>query len=183
MTVIAQIIGIIGMINNVISFAMKKQKTIIVMQFAGSILFCINMLMLDAVSGGLLNGAGIIRGIVFMNKRRLGRFKNLFVGVLIALYVTCYILSFTVFGKELTWWNLTIEFLPLIAMIFMTFGYAAEGAKKTRIFGLLNSPPWLIYNISNLNIGGTICEVFCISSIIFGMLMFDRKEVDKNGTV
>ena len=183
MTVFAQVIGIIGMVNNVISFAMKKQKTIIVMQFVGSILFSINMLMLDAVSGGLMNVAGIIRGIVFMNKSRLGRFKNPFVGGLMTLYVACYVLSFTVFGKEATAWNLIIEFLPLFSMVVMTLGYAADGAKKTRIFGFLNSPPWLIYNIYNSNIGGTICEVFCISSIIFGMLMFDRKKVDKNGTV
>ena len=75
------------------------------------------------------------------------------------------------------------EFLPLFAMIVMTTGFAVDGAKKTRIYGFINSPPWLIYNIINWTIGGIICEVFCISSIIVGMIRYDRKGVYKNGTV
>ncbi len=183
MEIFAQIIGIVGMIVNICSFVQKEQKNIIAMQFAGSILFSLNMFMLNAISGALMNGAGIIRGIVFMNKSRLGKYKNCFVSALIVLYIICYVLSFAVFGKEATSWNLILDFLPLFAMIVMTLGYAAEGAKKTRIFGFLNSPPWLVYNICNGNIGGTICEVFCILSIIAGMILYDRKDMNKNGTV
>jgi len=86
-------------------------------------------------------------------------------------------------GEEATMRNLIIESLPVFAMIVMTIGFALEGAKKTRIFGFINSPPWLIYNIVNWTVGGIICEVFCISSIIVGMIRYDRKGVYKNGTV
>ena len=183
MEIAAQIIGILGMIIIVISFAQKQQRTIIVMQFAGSLLFAANMFLLGAVSGGLMNVGGIVRGVVFLNKKRLGKYKWLFVIGLAVFYVVLYSMSFFVFGKPATIENLLFEFLPVFAMIMMTVGYAADGAKKTRIYGFINSPPWLIYNMCNFNIGGTICEVFCMSSIILGMIRYDRKGVSGNGTV
>ena len=183
MELAAQIIGIVGMVIIVVSFAQKQQRTIIIMQFAGSLLFATNMLMLGAISGGLMNVGGIVRGIVFLNKKRIEKYKWFFVTGLSVLYIALYSLSFVVFGKAATAGNLAFEFLPVFSMIMMTIGYAADGAKKTRIFGFINSPPWLVYNMCNFNIGGTICEIFCMSSIILGMIRYDRKGVNKNGTV
>lgn len=179
----AQIIGIIAMVINICSFVQKEQKNIIAMQFVGSILFAINMLMLDAITGGLMNVAGIVRGFIFLNKKRLGKLKWVFTGGLFVLYIALYICGFVVLGKDPSIRNLIVEFLPVFAMIVMTLGYALEGAKKTRVFGFINSPPWLIYNIMNRTIGGIICEVFCISSIILGMILYDRKESNCNGKV
>lgn len=183
MEIIAQILGIIAMCLNVAVFVMKKQKTMIIIQFIASVLFATNMLLLGALSGGLMNGAAIVRGIVFMNKRRLGNRKWLFTGGLIGIYIVLYILGFAVFGKSAEVRNIIIEFLPLFAMIMMTIGFAADSARKTRIFGLINSPPWLVYNIINFNVGGIICEIFCMISVVCGMIRYDRKGVDKNGTV
>ncbi len=183
MEIFAQIIGIIAMVINVCSFVQKEQKTIIAMQFVGSMLFAINMLMLGAITGGLMNFAGVVRALVFLNKKRLGEQKWLFAAGLSVFYIVLYILGFVVFGKEATVKNIMVEFLPVFAMIVMTVGFTVDGAKKTRIFGFINSPPWLVYNIINWTIGGIICEVFCMSSIILGMVCYDRKDVNKNGTV
>ena len=179
MEVFAQVIGIIAMMMNVSIFSMKNQKTMIFIQFLASILFSVNMLLLGALSGGLMNIAGVVRGIVFVNKKRLGKMKWFFTAGLFALYIVFYILGFAVFGKEVSPANVIIEFLPVFAMIVMTIGFAVEGAGKTRLYGLVNSPPWLIYNSINFNIGGIICEIFCILSIVWGIFRHDIKKEKK----
>ena len=92
-------------------------------------------------------------------------------------------MGFTVFDKTADLKNILIELLPLLGIIMMTIGFAVDEERKTRIFGFLNSPPWLVYNIINFNIGGIICEIFCMLSVIYGMVRYDRKGVVKNGTV
>ena len=100
MEIAAQIIGIIVMLINIVSFSRKEQKTIIAMQFVGSILFATNMLMLGAVTGGLMNLAGIVRGLVFLNKKRLGRLKWVFTAGLFLLYITLYVLGLSPLARK-----------------------------------------------------------------------------------
>lgn len=181
--VIAQTFSIFAMVLNVSIFAMKKQKNMIVVQFIASVFFTASFFMLGAISGGLMNLAAMVRGIVFMNKKRIGRYKWLFTFGLMVLYFVLYVLGFLLFEKTVNVYNVFIEALPLLGIVMMTIGFAVEGAKKTRIFGFLNSPPWLVYNIITFNIGGIICEIFCMLSIIYGMIKYDRKGVVQNGKV
>ncbi|MBQ7902023.1 MAG: YgjV family protein [Clostridia bacterium] len=172
--IFAQAIGIAAMIMNVCSYQRKSQKKIIVMQFFSSVLFCINMLMIGALMGGLMNIAGIARAVVFFNKERLGRSKPWWIAGFTVLYFVLYVCTFTVFGKAVTVPNLIVEFLPVVGMTSMTIGFAVNSAKYTRLLGLINSPSWLIYNIANGAIGGIIAEVFGIVSIMAALLRFSR---------
>jgi hypothetical protein len=99
------------------------------------------MFMLGAISGGLMNVAAMIRGIVYMNKERIGKYKWYFTAGLIILYCVLYVLGFVAFGKPATMRNIIIEFLPLLGIVLMTLGFAVDSTKKTRIFGFANSPP------------------------------------------
>ena len=71
MTLTAQIIGIFAMVANVAAYQFKNKRNVILCQLAGSALFAVNMFMLDALMGGLLNVVGIVRAIVYINKDRL----------------------------------------------------------------------------------------------------------------
>ena len=180
MTLTAQIIGIFAMAANVAAYQFKNKRNVILCQLAGSALFAVNMFMLDALMGGLLNVVGIVRAIVYINKDRLKIPVKLVNGIFMALYLASYILVFAVFGKEPTSFNLLIEILPLIGMGVMTVGLSMKDSKAIRVCGFINSPCWLIYNSLVFSLGGILCEVFGIVSAISAYIRLDMKNLYSN---
>lgn len=174
--IIAQAIGIFAMAFNLLSYQQKTRKGAIVFQLFGTTLFTINFLMLGAMVGGLLNLVGAIRAIIFINKEKLRADHIAWQIGFIAVYFASYILTFTVFGKEATVFNLIVEFLPLIGMIATTISYRFSDAKSIRKFGLISSPAWLVYNIANMSVGAILCEVLSLGSIIIGIVRLDKKK-------
>jgi hypothetical protein len=147
------------------------------------VLFAVNMFMLDALMGGLLNVIGIARAVVYINKDRLKIPVKLVNGIFMAVYLALYALVFAAFGKEPTPFNLLVEILPLIGMGAMTVGLSMKDSRAIRICGLINSPCWLIYNSLVFSLGGILCEVFGIVSVITAYIRLDmknRKDRDKN---
>lgn len=177
--IIAQIIGILAMIFNIVSYQGKKQSTVIALQLVGGTLFAINFLMLGAFVGGLLNIIAVVRAIVFLFKDKLKADRLPWFIFFISTYISVYILSFTVFGKEPTVKNLAIEVLPVIGMIALNVGFRLKNASDVRKLGLVSSPAWLIYNAFAGSIGAIICEAVTLVSIFVGMFRHDRKNSEE----
>ncbi len=172
--IIAQCIGILAMVFNIISYQGKCQKTVIVLQLVGGTLFAVNFLMLGATVGGLLNIIAAVRAILFLFKEKLKTDnKYWFVGFIIS-YVAVYVLNFTIFGKDLTAFNLIIELLPVIGMTALTIGFRLKNASDVRKCGLVSSPAWLIYNVAAGSIGAIVCETLTLISIFVGMRRHDK---------
>lgn len=180
MDIVAQIIGILGMIANILSFQQKSQKGVIAFQFFGSLLFSINFFMLGAYVGSMLNLIGIIRALVFYFKEKTHAHHIAYLFGFSALFICAYVLTFTVFGTEPSAKNLIIEVLPVVAMIVATVAFRSKNAGDIRKFGLVYSPMWLAYNLFNLSIGAIGCEVLNLASIIIGMIRLDKSK--KNDT-
>ena len=178
--IIAQLIGIAAMAFNILSYQQKTRTGAISFQLAGASLFAVNFFLLDAVVGGMLNVIGAIRSIVFLNKEKLHANHPAWFAGFTAAYLASYILTFTLFSKEPTAVNLIVEFLPVIGMVALTISYRLSDARAIRRFGLISSPSWLIYNISNLSIGAICCEVLSLGSIIIGILRLDRSQKAQN---
>ncbi|MBQ4120119.1 MAG: YgjV family protein [Clostridia bacterium] len=174
--IIAQIIGIIAMMFNILSYQGKKQRTVITLQLFGATLFAINFMLLGATIGGILNILGAVRAIVFIFKDKLKANKISWLIAFTASYITVYILNFTVFGKEATTFNLIIEILPVIGMLALNIGFRLKDSANIRKCGLISSPAWLIYNIAAGSWGAIICETFTLFSIFIGMLRHDKKK-------
>ena len=174
--IIAQAVGIVAMAMNIISYQLKKQKSIIAMQFFGAALFTVNMFMIGAIVGGFLNAVGAVRALVYVNKQKFKADRFIWVLGFGVLYFVAYGLTFFVFDKEPTALNLIIEFLPIVGMFATGIGFYLKDAKSVRRAGLVSSPSWLIYNIFNFAIGGIICEILALISIITAMCRLDRKK-------
>ena len=172
--IIAQIIGILGMLMNVLSYQRRKKRDIIIMQLFGSIFFSVNMFMLNAMMGGLLNLIGIFRAVVYSNREKLRGIK-IWNTVFIALYALSYVVVFTLLAKPVTPFNLICELLPLVGMIATTLSFATTSASLVRKFALISSPAWLIYNCLNFALGGIICEVMSLISVAISIYRFDRQ--------
>ena len=171
----AQAIGIAAMGANVASYQFKKGRQILLLQLIGSALCAVNMLMLGAMMGGLLNLVGIARSIVYMRLREGKKHSPLVEAVFISLYLLSYALTFTVLGKSPTVTNLIVELLPVLGMTAFTIGAALGSARTIRLFGFISSPCWLIYNIVSLAVGGILCEVFALISNLSAFLRYDLR--------
>ena len=177
---IAQLLGFAGMTLNLISFQLKEQKKLIRLQFYSSIIFSVHYLMLGAAMGFLLNSLGICRAFVFSNKDKPWARKKGWLPLFICAYFMVYVLTFTVFGMERTTYNILLEFLPVIGMTATTIGFFLENATKVRLLSLTNAPTWLVYNILRGSIGGALTEVFCLISVVVGIIRLDLKKLKKN---
>lgn len=172
--IIAQSIGIVAMAINILSYQQKNQKNIIIMQLCGTSLFAVNMFMIGAVAGGCLNLIGALRALVYSNRKTFKADKLFWFFGFGALYLVAYALSFLVFGKEPILINFIIEFLPLIGMFSTGYAFYRDRAKTMRQMGLISSPSWLVYNVVNFALGGIICEILAMFSIVIGMIRHDR---------
>ena len=168
-----QAIGIVAMTLNVVSFQFKSKRKLLMCICAGSALFSVNMFMLGAVTGGIMNFLGVVRSLVYVDKEKLPIPIKLVNALFILTYFISYALSFTVFGTEPSARNLILELLPIIAMSAMTVAFAGDNAKTVRLAGFINSPCWLVYNIFNNAIGGILCEVFALVSISSSLIRID----------
>lgn len=170
----AQAIGIVAMFFNIISYQQRTQKGAITCQLFGGALFAINFFMLGAIIGAIMNFIAIFRAIIFLNKKKLGADKPIWIIGFIIIYILVYIITFTYFNKEVTFVNIVLELLPIIGMTATTISFRLKDAGSVRKYGLISSPSWLIYNIANFAIGAIICEVLSLGSILIGMFRLDR---------
>ena len=172
--IIAQGIGILAMLFNILSYQGKSQKKVIALQLCGGALFAVNFLMLGAAVGGILNILATIRAVVFLFKEKLKADRLAWFVAFVSLYIAVYILNFTVFGKEPTLFNLIIEILPIVGMTALNIGFRLKSAADVRRCGMVSSPAWLIYNIAVGSWGAIICESLTLISIFIGMLRHDK---------
>ena len=168
-----QAIGIVAMAMNIIAFQFKSKRTLMLLICVGSTLFSVNMFLLGAVTGGLMNVLGAVRSLVYINKDKLPISIKTVTLLFILVYLISYVTSFTVFGTEPTVRNIILEILPIIAMSAMTFTFAGNNTKVIRLSGFISSPCWLVYNIFNNAIGGIICEIFVLASVISALIRID----------
>ena len=180
-----QAIGIVAMALNISAFQFKNKRTLLMIICVGSGLFSINMFLLGAITGGIMNLLGVVRSLVYVDKEKLPIPVKWVNAMFIVAYMISYVLSFTAFGTEPTLRNFLLELLPIIAMTAMTFAFAADNSKTVRLAGFINSPCWLIYNIFNLAIGGILCEIFALVSITSALIRIDilgnkRKEANQD---
>lgn len=172
--IIAQIIGIVAMAFNILSYQGKRQRTVIAMQLLGSAFFSVNFLLLGATVGGILNIIAAVRAVIFVFRDKFKADNVYWFIAFITSYIAVYVLNFTVFQKTPTAFNLIIEILPVIGMLALNIGYKLKNSANIRKCGLVSSPAWLIYNIVAGSWGAIICETFTLISIFVGMLRHDK---------
>ena len=171
---IGQAIGIVAMAFNILSYQSKSARGVIAMQFFGASLFAASYLMIGAYVGGILNAIAAIRALLFYFKDKTKVDRVGWLPVFIGVYLLVYAATFLFVIKQPRPVDFAIEILPVIGMIFTTLAYRYSDAAIIRRLSTGSVVSWLIYNIISFSLGGIICEVISIASIIIGMLRLDR---------
>lgn len=170
--ILGQIASILGMILTIISFQMKTRKQIIVFQTVGSAFFLSSYFLLAEWPGVYLNVVFLIRGVVFYfgKDKKWAEHK-----------AWLYVLLCAVVAAGAAGYNSWVDLLPIIGSVFGTFALYMKDENMLRLLKLGDSPCWLIYNCVIFSLGGILCEVFNIVSIVIGVLRYKKNGVFAQG--
>jgi len=166
--IIAQVLGILGTIFAFVSFQLKENKKFFMLQALSGCMFALNFLLLGAYTGCLLNFINIFRGAVMAGGKKTS--KPYLLIITLALYTIATVFTYT---------NI-FSLIALIAQLVGTLAMWSRNGKTIRILQLFCvSPLWLVHNIFVFSIGGIICEVFNIGSIIVSLIRFGVSGFEK----
>ena len=168
MIMLGQITSMIGMILTIASFQMKTRKQIIIFQTVGSAFFLISYFLLGSRTAVYLNMIYLTRNFVFYFRKdyKWARHKSWIVIFLVAVVIA------GVVGFR-SW----MDILPIFGAVFATIAMYMQSENMLRLWNILASPCWLIYNISVPSTGGVICEIFNMISIIVGLIRYKKDGV------
>lgn len=183
MEIVAQILGILGMISFILSFQFKKASHIILFQLLGSLSYTLQYVCFSIISGYLymglfMNAIGVFRGVVYYKSELFYANSKWWIYGFFISYFLCYALLFIVFNMPSTPYNIIIEFLPILGMIITQLSYRHKSAKKIRIYGIFSCIPWGLYHGFHLSIGGIIGEAINLLSTIIGIFRHDIKKIE-----
>ncbi len=160
MDIIWQIVGYMAMITIILSFQIKNQKALIVVQAAAQIMFVVHYIMIGSPSGAVQNFLSVVRALFLLSGNRRLRSNA-------AKY---FIMSLFLLSPIAVYKNIA-DFLPGIAMAINTYYIWSMSGKKLRIAqAAAVSPLWIAYNIVNVSLPGVFTELFNISSSVIYLI-------------
>lgn len=161
--ILAQVLSIVGMAINILSMQCKKTHGVISMMLVGSSFFGISYLLLGSVAGAMMNLFSVFRSLLFLFDKRTRASSQL----VILLTV---LLAFSAIGLYL---DGPIAFLPLLGQFGGTMGMWQRNSAKLRLWLLFGASPfWLLNNILVFSIGGILCELFAIISVLVSIARY-----------
>lgn len=168
--ILTQAIGFAGALFFFISFQVKANRSLFVLQTLGCACFCAQFALLGAYSGCLSLLLSIVRNIMLTRytSSRVVRWKG-WIAVFSAATLTLALFT----------WDGWISLLPAAGAIAGTFGYWSNNARKIRLANLLvTSPCLLTYDVIVGSWGGALNETVAILSIVISILRFGWAALD-----
>ncbi len=172
--IIAQIFGIAGLLFTVLSFQEKNNRRFFIEQGLAGMMFCINFILIGAVSATLFNMTNLIRGaLLSKNDRKAWRLI-----VIEALYTISFIISLTLIINNP--FQIFLSALTYFALFLMTVLMWLGNGKIIRYAQLaIVSPAWIIHNIFNFTLGGLLCEILAMLSVIISFIRYGKDGFEK----
>jgi len=164
--IVAQFVGLIGMIAGLSAFQFKETKKLFLMQIISSLVYALQYLLLGAYTGLMLNIAGAIRLVIlYFGTKKWASHPATMAGVMLMMLL-CGVFS----------WHGWLSLLPTLAQVVSTPLYFKKNGKLLRMGQLcFMSPCWLIYNFASGSIPGGVMEILNISSVVISLIRFKGK--------
>ena len=172
--IVAQALGIFGMLAAMISYQCKKNKNYFIFQGLSGAFFSAQFILIGAWAGLIFNAYNIIRALAYQSKKARS--------VACVISLECLVLTaamISIFVFKEAWWLVSFT---LIAQVTGTFAMWTIDGKKIRFSQMaIVSPFWLLYDllIPVPSIGGILCEVFNMASVIISFIRFKKTGFDK----
>jgi hypothetical protein len=161
---IAQGVGMVGLIFAIISFQNNKRNLILVFLGMAQMCFIVHFALLGVWTASAMNIVGSTRTFFFMLRGRKKWMDNdLVMYVFISLFLIAGILS----------WRNWLSLLPIMAMAIETIGVWQKDPRKIRFIVIIPRPMWITFNVIHRSYAGMLTEFFVIPSLITGIVRFD----------
>lgn len=157
--ILAQIMGICGIIIFIIMFHFGSMKNVLKMKMTMDIFWALHFLLIGATSAFATNMICFIRENVFI------RNDKKFFGAKAWLWI---FIAFNLISAVLTWKGY-YSILPAIASSLATYSFWQKNVKVARIIGFSNNIMMFTYDIFAGSLMGIIGETLAFLSVIIAM--------------
>ena len=169
-----QIFGIAGFILMALSYQAKSNKKLFILQALSGLSFSINFFCIFDLSSALFNVANVARGFIFSkSKKRIWELT-----VVELLYTLCFAFSITrIWGARLDVALSVLTFSSLVVMSVVMWCANPKHIRYTQLF--FSSPAWLTNNIFHFTLGGILCEVLAMVSVVVSFIRYGKDGFEK----
>lgn len=156
-----QIVSIIAMCANILSFQCKSNKRLVLVIGIGASLFAVSYLMLGQPSAAVFNIISAICSIVCLKDK----LKNKLVfGIIVVSFLVATWFTYS------SWWSLMLMAAQVVSSYSIMFK-SGTFIRNARFFFV--SPIWLINNtLMCFTVGGIICEVITMVSVVISFIRY-----------
>ena len=130
MYILGQILGFVAIALGILSYQMRTQKNLLLLQLTNSIIFCLHYLLIGAISGMALNMVGVTRNIVFFRRNLKGKKDKITPIIFTAITAIVGIIS----------WEAWYSIFVFLGMVIHAFCMAFSSAQNVRKSILVTSP-------------------------------------------
>lgn len=158
--VIGQVLGGVAIVLGILSYQMKSQSRLLLLQIATTVVFVAHYALIGATSGMALNVVCAVRNVAFYIRHRMGREGKLLPIGFTVLTAVVGILTWE------AWYSIFI----FAALIINAFCMSFSNAQNVRKSILITSPLVMIYDAFTLSVGGFVYESVAVASSIVGIV-------------
>ncbi len=164
--IIGQSLGVVAIALGFLSFQMKTQKNILIVQIVTAVVFALHYLLIGAVIGMAMNTILIFRNIAYYFRSKKGS-NNKIVPI-------CFIVIITIVGI-ITWdeWHSIFMFM---GVFLNTIAMSFANPQNVRRSILVTCPLAIIYDLFERSYGGIVYETVAIISAIIGLVRYRQKK-------
>lgn len=167
----AQIVGILIPVFAVLSLQCKNMRLLLALQIISNGLLMLNFALLDAWSGALTAILATVQTIIIFIFRVSNKKIPVFVIILfMASFITGTIITYT----------RPLDIIPCVAAFIFVFSIIQTKASVCRVYSLLNTILWIIYDIGSGAWTTIITHVLLLGSAIVGIMRHDIGKKRRN---
>ena len=157
---VGQGFGILAIILGFISYQLKTQRQLLLIQSTVAVVFCIHYFLIGAYSGMAMNAVNIIRNVAYDYRTQKGLRTKLIPIAFVAVQVVMCALT----------WEAWYSIFVLLGICINTYCMSFSDPQNVRKSILVSSPLVLLYDGFAHSVGGMIYESVSIVSAFVGIL-------------
>ncbi len=164
---VGQIVGILAVVFYLLSYQLKKRRSIVLVNSFSSALYVIQYLLLGAIEGAAMDIISTISAVTANNKEK--SFIAKYVKAIIVIINMLLLAVGIIFYKNI------FSIFPVLGAMLQVSALWITDEKKIRLVSFLGVPFWLIYNLISQAYGATVGSVLCMISIGSAIYRYDIK--------
>ena len=173
MYVLAQIVGIIGVITFLLSYQFKKRKNIIIVNALSNFLYILQYVLLGAFEGAVIELLSVVSTVTAHKKDKEFVSKHI-KAVVIGL-------NLLIFLGGLSLYKDIFSLCPIAGAMLQTGAFWITNEKRIRQVSFCGTPFWLVYNLVSNAYGAAVGSFLSMVSIGLAIYRYDVRPKNAEG--